>query len=352
MALTIEEKREKAKKLTERAYGKAPTFSGIVTSDMTEELIRWYNFHNETTEIQDNIKYLKSYLTKNNYNNIQNILNSKMLTNNICVTAKLIELYVVDQALENRFEKKIKKLIPLEIQSATQRKKRSRSDDLIADFDSDVIDCIIKRQDVPSIYEWLNTKQAKAIHAKDILEYILPQYENEISKILVEDVIYEGYNKYTKKQISDIQNKYKDTISDLKSFITGKKRQRKPRKTKPTKIRLDKLKYKKEDLTLKVTSIDPKLIIGANSLWVFNTKYNIITHYRSEVGLSIKGTTLTNFTEESCSKRAGRQSPKIVQTVLTGGKVELRKLMETIKGTGSVPKGRINEDIILLRVVK
>jgi GTPase involved in cell partitioning and DNA repair len=58
-----------------------------------------------------------------------------------------------------------------------------------------------------------------------------------------------------------------------------------------------------------------------------------------------------NYDEKtSLTKGTGRQTEKIVQTILNGGKITLRKLMDELKGNQSL-QFRINENTILLKVV-
>jgi hypothetical protein len=67
-------------------------------------------------------------------------------------------------------------------------------------------------------------------------------------------------------------------------------------------------------------------------------------------GLSVRGTTITDF-DESASKsiKIGRKTSERLETVLTGGKIVLRKMIEEM--TGEV-NGRINENTILLKAIK
>jgi uncharacterized protein YehS (DUF1456 family) len=68
-------------------------------------------------------------------------------------------------------------------------------------------------------------------------------------------------------------------------------------------------------------------------------------------GLQVKGTSIINYDEKiSSTKGTGRQTEKIVQTILNGGKITLRKLMDELKGNQSL-QFRINENTILLKVV-
>jgi hypothetical protein len=69
-------------------------------------------------------------------------------------------------------------------------------------------------------------------------------------------------------------------------------------------------------------------------------------------GLSVKGTTLQGYDEETSVSKTIRKPDEVLPRLLKGGKLVLRKLMSEINSKESVPNGRINGDTILLRVIK
>ena len=70
-----------------------------------------------------------------------------------------------------------------------------------------------------------------------------------------------------------------------------------------------------------------------------------------EVGLDIKGTTVQNFGENSATKKLGTKTKHFIDRILSGGKIVLNKVMNEINSKPSVPTGRINNNMILLKVV-
>ena len=145
-------------------------------------------------------------------------------------------------------------------------------------------------------------------------------------------------------------------VEDCNRYFGNKVIVRKPRKKKEkSAIQLIKsIKYKKEDNELKVVSIDPINIIGAQSLWLYNTKYKKLTvlNARGPAGLSVKGTTIINFDEPNSQSKTLRKPNEIIPKVLQSGKVVLKKLMTEIKTKESPANGRVNEDTILLKYTK
>gem|GEM_PF-5789315 len=131
---------------------------------------------------------------------------------------------------------------------------------------------------------------------------------------------------------------------------------RKARRKKPVSAEklISRLKYQKEDPDTKMESISPIKILGANELWIYNSKYTLLTLYRArnDQGFSVKGTTILNYDEEkSISKKIGRQTKERLDGIMLSGKVALKKYMDTLNGSGYKPNGRINENTILLRVL-
>ena len=113
-----------------------------------------------------------------------------------------------------------------------------------------------------------------------------------------------------------------------------------------------KLKYAKDFKELKLTSIRPTEIVGAEVLWVYNTKTRKLGKYVAEFGaqLSVKGSTIQNYDEGQSLAKTLRKPEQKLPELLKAGKVPLRKFLEEIKATAIKLNGRINADTILLRV--
>ena len=131
---------------------------------------------------------------------------------------------------------------------------------------------------------------------------------------------------------------------------------RKPRekKVKSAVDQVKNLKFQKEDPSLKIVSVHPAEIIGCQQLWIYNTKYRKLIQYNSmgPAGIQVKGTTLTGWDTESSTSKTLRKPEELLTGLLRAGKVALRSYMSSIKTSESKPNGRINQECILLRVVK
>ena len=114
-----------------------------------------------------------------------------------------------------------------------------------------------------------------------------------------------------------------------------------------------KLKYMKNDPTTKLVSVSPVDIIGAQELWVYNTKTRKLGKYVAEEmggALGVKGTAITGFNESKSVQKTLRKPEVQLKEFMSAGKIELRKFLDNIKATDIKLNGRINPDTILLKV--
>lgn len=134
------------------------------------------------------------------------------------------------------------------------------------------------------------------------------------------------------------------------------KKPRKPRKKKiiPPEKLAAKVKISMDYKDLDLKGIAPKDIIGKNAVWIYDTRYSKLTRLvGADGGLSIKGSTITNFDEkQSESKRVGRKAKVATNEVVNGGKVALRHVFDQIKSQPIKFTGRLSANNIILRVEK
>jgi len=230
-----------------------------------------------------------------------------------------------------------------------QARIRFRANSLITMVEEEIDG--VMNGDTFDIYSFLQKHEVTPQAAGYIRDYYLPMKE-ELE--LDDEQVKEAYGKKLKFWCDF----YCTLITDCDRFINNKKavKIRKPREKK-VKSAVDvvkALKYQKEEPSLKIVSVHPTEIVGCNQLWVYNTKYKKLTQYisMSPNGLQVKGTTLIGYDPETSLSKGLRKPDTAIQSLLSAGKVSLRKFMDELKTTPSTPNGRINEQTILLRVVK
>jgi hypothetical protein len=165
----------------------------------------------------------------------------------------------------------------------------------------------------------------------------------------------EGYSRYKVSDFKRIIAFLDASLAAIEQYRAVKQQTKKARAKKvPSKEKLvSKVNYAKEDKTLKLVSINPADIIGASVLWIFNTKTRKIGKYfaDSHVGtLGVKGTTIVGYDEVKSVAKTLRKPDIQLGEFRKAGKVQLRKFLSDIKATETKLNGRINQDIILLKV--
>jgi hypothetical protein len=227
-------------------------------------------------------------------------------------------------------------------------------DDIIETFHEDPEKFDPKTHKVINI---LKTNQVKAGHArviKDIYAKEMSDYD-ELVNGTADDDLKEGYKHRTKKQIKNILAFYQDILSACDMLAQEAKVTRKPRIKKPVaKDKLiSKLKFKKSDDELKLVSINPVDIIGAKELWVYNSKTRKLGRYVADdmTGpLNVKGTGIVGFDENKSIQKTIRKPAEKLKEFKAASKVALRKFLEDINATDTKMNGRINEEIVLLKI--
>jgi len=211
---------------------------------------------------------------------------------------------------------------------------------------------------VPSIQErvLLKGKGAKAAHARIIRDFYARDLAelNELASGNGCEQLREGYKHRSRKQIKAFIAFLQEIESACNMLMQEAKVNKKPRKTKAvSKDKLvAKLKYKKTDEPLKLVSVNPADIVGAQELWIYNSKTRKLGKYVAEEfkELGIKGTTITGFSEMKSVQKTLRKPADQLKEFKAAGKVALRKFLEDINAVDTKMNGRINEETILLKV--
>ena len=203
-------------------------------------------------------------------------------------------------------------------------------------------------------YKYLADLKVSATVAKGIPE----EYQSiidELNELLGPNChpqLKEGYSYLSRQEQKDYYNFVKGIQTDAMRYAEMNKPIRKKRKVTADR-QVKKLSYLKEDRDNKIKSIDPLLIIGAQRLWIYNSKTNEIVKYEAidRGGLGCKGTTLQNFDEKASGcKKVGVRTEYFIDRILDGGKVVLNKVMDEITSKKQSVTGRINNNMVLLKV--
>jgi len=269
---------------------------------------------------------------------------------------KLVDGALVDPSLEivaeqeKEEEAKEKSRPKISIQDRLQGKV----EDYISAVEGQVDDFIDSDYKMKyDVYNHMLEIGCKAAHARKMRPFYVDCYNELVDVYNADDEYYvEAWSHLKPKYHKKMMDFYGIIVDDLDRIIKNSTAQRKPRKKKTlSATRLVKtLKYQQEFTELKLVSVNPEKIIGANELWVYNTRYKTLGVYHAVNtvrGLSVKGCTIQHFDEDTSVQKTARK-PKDILSVLN--KRSLKKQLNNMKTKEQTMTGRINAQTILLGV--
>lgn len=199
-----------------------------------------------------------------------------------------------------------------------------------------------------------NVPQSQLSKYEDL--YVARKAELEEAQAGKDPQLKEGYSHYKaadfKKHIAWI-DALVDAVAQYRNVKKATKKVRAPRAVSKEKV-VSKLKYAKENKELKIVSVNPADIIGAQELWVYNAKTRKLGKYIADPlrgPLGVKGTGITGYDEAKSISKTLRKPEEKLKEFAKAGKVQLRKFIEDIKATETKLNGRISAEVLLLRVV-
>jgi hypothetical protein len=76
--------------------------------------------------------------------------------------------------------------------------------------------------------------------------------------------------------------------------------------------------------------------------------------YVSDIGMTVKGSTLKEFDSDQSFKKKIREAycEQVLDDVVTGGKVKLKKSLANIAAKEVAVTGRIGNEMVIVRVMK
>ena len=205
----------------------------------------------------------------------------------------------------------------------------------------------------------LRTKGAKAAQARYIKGFFQTGYNEllELSSGNADEQLREAYKHRPRKHIKKLIEFYESIMSACDQIAAEAKVMKKPRakKIKPAEDLVKKIKFKLTDDKLGVASVPAAGIIGAQLAVVYNTKNRKLGVYiaKTSEGLSVKGASIINFTEKSFQKtlRKPPEQLKEFKDQNTQRRVE-QWFTKNITTTETLLNGRLNEDVMILKVFK
>ncbi len=352
----------------EKYLGSEPTVTENATQSELAMAYNWFNYFYTSEDAKSfTISYLK--FIKYDKHTIRKLSSVKAIDlHNIGWNCRLLlNGSTLPSGTWEKIEIKIKDLTKdiVETQEATeepvvkvvsiQDRINAKASDLIGELE-ETLDVFFQEGVVQfDVKKWSLEKGIKPQIATRIAEHFRPQYEEITEAQAGKDAdLVEAYKKWRKPVLKIMGLFIKRIIDHMTELHSAGQAVRKPRKkkVKPAGVLVSKMNYCTSADNL--TSIDPKGIIGASQLWVFNHKTRNLSVYHAvgHSGLSVRGTTIIGFDTDASITKKLRKPEEQVQQVLKAGKVDLRNIMKCLTTKESKATGRINAETILLRVLK
>lgn len=275
--------------------------------------------------------------------------------------AKAVDEGKSDETEEEIAEAKAKK--PEVYVPSIQERLRDAAGLMSEELD-EAIDNFIKNPDefdpkafkIPNL---LRGKGVKAAHARLIKQYFQRGSDElaELASGQADEQLKEAWSHMPRKNVRKLIEFYEAINTACDQLATEAKALKKPRAKKivPAEKVVAKLKYQKADDSLGISSVAPTAIIGAQYMFVYNTKSRKVGMYIASTseGFGVKGTSITNFTEKSVQKTLRKPAEQLKAFKDLNTQKRAQTWMEKdVKTTEIKLNGRFNEETVILKVYK
>ena len=255
--------------------------------------------------------------------------------------------------------KSAKSAIPvMNIQDRIREQAVSMSDEIDAAIDSWITDPEAFDPKAFKMVSLLRGKGAKAAQARYIKGFFargLAELQ-ELASGNADDQLKESYKFSSRKNVKKLIEFYESIAQACEQIAAEAKVMKKPRakKVKPAEELVKKIKFKMTDDKLGVTSVPAAGLIGAQAAIVYNAKTRKIGMYisKTSAGLNVKGTSIIDFTEKSVQKTLRKPAEQLKDFKLQNTQRRVETWLSAIKATDTMLNGRMNQDIMILKVFK
>ena len=251
-------------------------------------------------------------------------------------------------------EKKNEKKVVISI-SPMERLQKKISETIMQDL-LDLEDQWIEGEkvtiDLYKLFQTHSLSGSATLPVRQVVEGWLIDYEDAYHKR--DEQAVEGYSHLKRPELNRRIKSCQDMLLDLDKIQSAAKANRKIRtpKVKAADKQVAKVQYKKEDPEFKLVSINPILLIGSRRLYAFHCKERYLIEYctQSVNGFEISGTTIKNIDSVNSRQVRLRKPDEFIPIALNKTVKQIDTEWKKLTTKTTIPTGRINKDIILLRV--
>ncbi len=203
---------------------------------------------------------------------------------------------------------------------------------------------------------YFKSRNLSSVVMKKICDVFI-QRSKEIEEVIntTDPDLKEGYSNFTKPELRRFKEFLDSIVVAANAGAESNKPVRKKRKVKekPAAVLVSKMNYLDAFPEMGLVSIAPEKVVGALQLWVYNTKTKTLGVYHADnaKGLTVKGSTLQNFNEQTSIGKRLRKPEATIKELMEAGKVKIKKILPDLSTKESNLTGRMNSDTIILRIV-
>ena len=246
----------------------------------------------------------------------------------------------------------------MNIQDRIREQAVQMSDEIDAAIDSWIMDPEAFNPKDIKVVSLLRGKGAKAAQVR----YIKGFFANGLAELQeltsgnADEQLKEGYKFASRKNVKKLVEFYESIAQACEQIAAEAKVMKKPRaaKVKPAEELVKRVKFKLTDDKLGITSVPAAGLIGAQGAIVYNTKTRKLGMYvaKTSAGMSVKGTSIVEFTEKSVQRTLRKPAEQLKEFKEQNTQRRVETWFSKIKTTETMLNGRLNEDVIILKVYK
>jgi len=244
------------------------------------------------------------------------------------------------------------------IQDRIREQAGHQSEEIDAAIDNWIIDPEAFDPKAFRLASLLRGKGVKAAQARYI-KAIFQRGHDELMELASgksDEQLREAYSHVSRKNVKKLIEFYQSIFIACEQIAQEAKTLKKPRakKIKPAEELVKKLKFKLSEDKLGITSVPGAGIIGAQAAVVYNTKTRRLGVYyaNSSVGLNVKGASIIDFTVKSFQKTLRKPETQLREFKEQNTQRRVESWFDKIKATETLLNGRVNGEVILLKIFK
>jgi hypothetical protein len=352
--------------------GDEPTWSELVSEEKyNSELSKALNWHNYCASDKDYQKYMEQWIREHRSSSAKRDIEAfrklSFVNKTICALARIhlqgfplkskdsqhIRNYIME--FTGISGKKVTTQTSTKVRSVPSIQERIRAQvaSILSDLDVRVDDAFEDNLATPEdISGDILSQNFKGPQLKLIQDYLNRNLIEWIQAYSGDDEqLAQGYKYIGRRNLKKIIDTFTQVMDTISQQSTRIKTQR-IRKKKPVdkKKMASKLRFMKDFPELNIQSLNPVDIIGANMIWVYDTKKRRLGYYEAELknSLFVKGTKIEGFkvTCEKILRKPEEQIPEIMKL----RKNQTVNWFDGIRAKCKDMTGRTNTNLILLRI--